>query len=88
MNVPLPPDSAAAGPLPSTADGAPWVGPPLPEPPHAPTPLLLLDVDGPLNPWHKITRNGHQAGEEYTRHHLRPRGWDVGGGIAAAGTAL
>lgn len=34
----------------------------------APKPLLLLDVDGVLNPWTKITRKGHQAGDDYTKH--------------------
>jgi hypothetical protein len=42
-----------------------------------PRPLLLVDVDGPLNPWSKITKKGHQAGEAYTKHLLRPRGFET-----------
>lgn len=48
-------------------------------------PLLLLDVDGPLNPFQLITRTGHRpvtdpAGEPfvYQRHHLYPTGWADG----------
>jgi hypothetical protein len=44
--------------------------------PRTAKPLLLVDVDGPLNPWTKITRKGHQAAEHYTKHRLRPRGWE------------
>jgi len=35
-------------------------------------PLLLLDVDGPLNPW-EANPNRRPAG--YTTHRLRPEGW-------------
>lgn len=34
----------------------------------SPRPLLLLDVDGPLNPWPLLTRTGHTAGDGWTRH--------------------
>lgn len=39
-----------------------------PAPTSSPRPLLLLDVDGPLNPWPRLTRTGHTAGDGYTRH--------------------
>ena len=50
-------------------------------------PLLLIDVDGPLNPWRLITKKGHtppkvRPGEEpflYERHHLYPKGWEATG---------
>lgn len=35
-------------------------------------PLLLLDVDGPLNPWQA---NPNRRPEGYTTHRLRPEGW-------------
>lgn len=35
-------------------------------------PLLLIDVDGPLNPW-QANPNRRPAG--YTTHRLRPEGW-------------
>lgn len=46
-------------------------------------PYLLLDVDGPLNPYRLITRKGYtppktSKGEdpyEYTKHWFRPPGW-------------
>lgn len=49
-------------------------------------PLLLLDVDGPLNPFRLIDRRTEVSpkardGEEpyvYARHHLYPRGWGDG----------
>lgn len=52
----------------------------------APDALLLLDVDGPLNPFRQITRKGYlppkaRQGEqpfEYQKHFLRPPGWETG----------
>jgi hypothetical protein len=35
-------------------------------------PLLLLDVDGPLNPWQA---NPNRRPKDYTTHRLRPEGW-------------
>lgn len=35
-------------------------------------PFLLLDVDGPLNPWQA---NPNRRPEGYTTHRLRPEGW-------------
>lgn len=51
-------------------------------------PYLLLDVDGPINPYRLITKKGYTPpktpkGEdpyEYTKHWLRPPGW-VGGDL-------
>jgi hypothetical protein len=37
-------------------------------------PVILLDVDGPLNPW--SARHGSPEG--YTEHFTRPRGWEMG----------
>jgi hypothetical protein len=37
-------------------------------------PAILLDVDGPLNPY--TARNGLPEG--FTEHLMRPRGWEVG----------
>src|SRR6267142_2734012 len=37
-------------------------------------PTILLDVDGPLNPW--SARHGLPEG--YTEHLMRPRGWETG----------
>jgi hypothetical protein len=46
--------------------------PPHPKGPPCPRPLLLVDVDGPLNPW-KANPNRRPAG--YETHRLRPSGW-------------
>lgn len=53
---------------------------------HTPKPLLLLDVDGPLNPYRQITKKGYlepkvRPGETrytYDKHLLRPPGWETG----------
>ena len=37
-------------------------------------PLLLLDVDGVLNPFPRLTANGHTAPAPYEVHTLEPRG--------------
>lgn len=50
-------------------------------------PLLLLDVDGPLNPWRLITKKGYRPpnnrpDEEpfvYEKHFLHPAGWEAAG---------
>ncbi|MDK0518482.1 hypothetical protein [Streptomyces sp. ML-6] len=39
-------------------------------------PLLLIDIDGPLNPYLALAHPGAPAG--YTRHPMRPTGWDQG----------
>ena len=52
--------------------------------PEPTKPLLLLDVDGPINPAGQMTKHGTlvsklRAGEEpfwYELHHLKPTGWD------------
>lgn len=40
-------------------------------------PVILLDVDGPLNPW--SARPGLPEG--FTEHVTRPRGWETGKGL-------
>lgn len=42
-----------------------------------PYPVLLLDVDGPLNPW--SARDGLPEG--FTAHLTRPKGWEMGKGL-------
>ncbi|MFJ8884780.1 hypothetical protein ACIRJR_15425 [Streptomyces sp. NPDC102402] len=37
-------------------------------------PLLLLDVDGPLNPW---LAKASRRPEGYTTHRMRPTGWEL-----------
>ncbi|MET7643670.1 HAD domain-containing protein [Streptomyces sp. NPDC005426] len=39
-------------------------------------PLLLIDVDGPLNPYAALSRR--RPPEGYTRHRMRPTGWTTG----------
>ncbi|MFI8436427.1 hypothetical protein ACIGJO_22260 [Streptomyces sp. NPDC079020] len=39
-------------------------------------PLLLIDIDGPLNPYEALSRRG--APEGYRRHLMRPTGWTWG----------
>ncbi|GGZ02282.1 hypothetical protein [Streptomyces nitrosporeus] len=39
-------------------------------------PLLLIDVDGPLNPYAALSRR--TAPEGYRRHLMRPTGWTAG----------
>lgn len=39
-------------------------------------PLLLIDIDGPLNPYAALSRR--TAPEGYTRHRMRPTGWTSG----------
>ncbi|MEU1349891.1 HAD domain-containing protein [Streptomyces sp. NPDC005776] len=39
-------------------------------------PLLLIDIDGPLNPYAALTRR--RAPRGYTRHRMRPTGWTEG----------
>ncbi|WP_307127969.1 hypothetical protein [Streptomyces sp. B1I3] len=39
-------------------------------------PLLLIDVDGPLNPYAALSRR--RAPQGYTRHSMRPTGWTAG----------
>lgn len=49
-------------------------------------PYLLLDVDGPLNPFRLITKKGYlppktsegESAYSYEKHHLYPRGWANG----------
>lgn len=36
-------------------------------------PLLLLDVDGPLNPF---AASNSKRGKEFRRHTMRPKGWE------------
>lgn len=36
-------------------------------------PLLMIDVDGPLNPW---AAKPHRRPEGYQTHRMRPSGWD------------
>ncbi|MFE7712763.1 hypothetical protein ACFU6I_45170 [Streptomyces sp. NPDC057486] len=38
--------------------------------------LLLIDIDGPLNPYAALSRRRIPDG--YTRHRMRPTGWTVG----------
>lgn len=39
-------------------------------------PMLLIDIDGPLNPYAALTRR--RVPEGYTRHRMRPTGWTSG----------
>ncbi|MEV7232643.1 HAD domain-containing protein [Streptomyces sp. NPDC051020] len=39
-------------------------------------PLLLIDIDGPLNPYAALSRRHTPAG--YTKHRMRPTGWTEG----------
>lgn len=39
-------------------------------------PLLLIDIDGPLNPYAALSR--HEPPPGYTRHRVRPTGWTAG----------
>ncbi|MEU1087046.1 hypothetical protein ACFYPN_14535 [Streptomyces sp. NPDC005576] len=39
-------------------------------------PLLLIDIDGPLNPYMALSRR--RAPEGYRRHRMRPTGWETG----------
>ncbi|MFC8227976.1 HAD domain-containing protein [Streptomyces sp. NPDC057287] len=39
-------------------------------------PLLLIDIDGPLNPYAALSRRRTPQG--YERHRMRPTGWDSG----------
>lgn len=39
-------------------------------------PLLLIDIDGPLNPYAALSLATAPAG--YTRHRMRPTGWTTG----------
>lgn len=49
-------------------------------------PLLLLDVDGPLNPYRQLTKKGYLPPKvrrdeprfEYEKHLMRPPGWETG----------
>lgn len=36
-------------------------------------PLLMIDVDGPLNPW---AAESHRRPQGYQTHRMRPSGWD------------
>lgn len=45
-------------------------------------PLLLLDVDGPLNPFELLTKSGRPSARtpsHYRAHSMRPQGWDIKG---------
>ncbi|MER5556310.1 HAD domain-containing protein [Streptomyces sp. NPDC002793] len=42
-------------------------------------PLLLIDVDGPLNPYAALSRREVPPG--YRRHLMRPTGWTAGAGL-------
>ncbi|GHB06022.1 MULTISPECIES: hypothetical protein [Streptomyces] len=39
-------------------------------------PLLLIDIDGPLNPYEALSRRRPPKG--YRRHSMRPTGWTAG----------
>ncbi|MCX5395932.1 HAD domain-containing protein [Streptomyces sp. NBC_00102] len=39
-------------------------------------PLLLIDIDGPLNPYMALSRRRDPEG--YRRHRMRPTGWETG----------
>lgn len=41
-------------------------------------PLLLIDVDGPLNPW---AAKPERRPVGYTTHRMKPKGWERGNGL-------
>lgn len=43
---------------------------------HVNKPLLLVDVDGPLNPTTLRVRKGDDEGAAFVMHHMRPRGYE------------
>ncbi|MEU9202736.1 HAD domain-containing protein [Streptomyces sp. NPDC048332] len=42
-------------------------------------PMLLIDIDGPLNPYAALSRRRRPDG--YTRHLMRPTGWTEGAAL-------
>ena len=44
-------------------------------------PLLLIDIDGPLNPYAALSLPTTPEG--YTRHRMRPTGWTTPTGVTS-----